>query len=97
MLIKLFIFIFLIKVPATDSKRKDGQEFVNFRKLLITRCQLEFEKNSIDETERSIKVKEIDNCTDPEKKKDLQIDLDEYDRRLRMKSVGNIRFIGNKY
>ncbi|KAK5645721.1 hypothetical protein RI129_004185 [Pyrocoelia pectoralis] len=87
----------LLQVPATGSSKKDGTEFVNFRKLLITRCQLEFEKNSIDETERNRKVKEIEECTDVEKKKDLSLDLDDYDRRLRMKSVGNIRFIGELF
>uniref|UniRef100_A0A1Y1NIM6 MI domain-containing protein n=2 Tax=Photinus pyralis TaxID=7054 RepID=A0A1Y1NIM6_PHOPY len=87
----------LLKVPATGASKKDGNEFVNFRKLLITRCQLEFEKNSIDETERNNKVKEIEECTDPEKEKDLLIDLEEYDRRLRMKSVGNVRFIGELF
>lgn len=29
-----------------------------------------------------------------EKKKDLLLELEEYDRRIRMKSLGNIRFIG---
>lgn len=29
-----------------------------------------------------------------EKKKELLLNLEEYDRRIRMKSVGNIRFIG---
>ncbi|KAF5303054.1 hypothetical protein FQR65_LT08383 [Abscondita terminalis] len=88
----------LMQVPASSSNKKDGQqEFVNFRKLLVTRCQLEFEKNSIDEAERNVKVKEIDECVDPDKKKDLLLDLEDYDRRLRMKSVGNIRFIGELF
>lgn len=55
---------------------------------------MEFEKQSVDESTRNTKLKEIEDCTDPDKKKDLQFDLDEYDRRLRMKSVGNVRFIG---
>ncbi|KAF5287745.1 hypothetical protein FQA39_LY15765 [Lamprigera yunnana] len=88
----------LMQVPAPGSNNKDGQQdFVNFRKLLITRCQLEFEKNSIDETERNSKLKEVEECIDPEKKKDLTLDLEDYDRRLRMKSVGNIRFIGELF
>lgn len=52
----------LMEVPATA--RKEG-ESVNFRKLLVTRCQLEFEKQSVDETARNAKVKEIEECTDP--------------------------------
>lgn len=58
---------------------------------------MEFERNSIDETKRNTMVKEIDECTDPEKKKELQVILEEYDRRIRMKSVGNIRFIGELF
>ncbi|XP_018568899.1 eukaryotic translation initiation factor 4 gamma 1 isoform X2 [Anoplophora glabripennis] len=86
----------LMQVP-TIHNTEENPDFVNFRKLLITRCQVEFEKQSIDESVRNEKVKEIEECTDPEKKKDLQFDLEEYDRRLRMKSVGNIRFIGELF
>lgn len=78
----------------TPTSTPEKPEVVNFRKLLINRCQVEFEKQSHDESVRLGKVKEIEECTDPEKKKDLQFELDDYDRKLRMKSVGNIRFIG---
>ncbi|XP_049821977.1 eukaryotic translation initiation factor 4 gamma 3 isoform X3 [Aethina tumida] len=86
----------MLQVPVSNSN-SENPEFVNFRKLLVTRCQAEFEKQSVDETERARKVKEIEECTDPEKKKDLQFELEEYDRRVRMKSVGNIRFIGELF
>ncbi|XP_063903269.1 eukaryotic translation initiation factor 4 gamma 1-like isoform X2 [Zophobas morio] len=86
----------LMQVPAANST-EDKKEFVQFRKLLVTRCQLEFEKQSYDETIRNDKVKEIGECSDFEKKKELQFELEEYDRRLRMKSVGNIRFIGELF
>lgn len=51
----------LIQVPSNNKKEGDS---VNFRKLLVTRCQLEFEKNSVDETTRNCKLKEIEECTD---------------------------------
>ncbi|KAJ8939180.1 hypothetical protein NQ318_017077 [Aromia moschata] len=86
----------LLQVPTSYST-EEKPEFVNFRKLLITRCQVEFEKQSVDESIRGEKIKEIEACTDLEKKKDLQFELDEHDRRLRMKSVGNIRFIGELF
>lgn len=38
---------------------------VNFKKLIITRCQKEFEKNPIDDVERKRKIKEIEECADP--------------------------------
>lgn len=76
------------------AKSKDPDDTVNFRKLLISRCQNQFEKNSHDESVRNAKLKEIDESSDSDKKKDLQADLEDYDRKLRMKSVGNVRFIG---
>ncbi|XP_018054820.1 PREDICTED: eukaryotic translation initiation factor 4 gamma 3 isoform X6 [Atta colombica] len=76
----------------------EGQDSsVSFKKLIITRCQKEFEKNPIDDVARNRKLKEIDDCNDPEKKKELQLALEEEERRIRIKSVGNIRFIGELY
>ncbi|XP_070158177.1 eukaryotic translation initiation factor 4 gamma isoform X3 [Polyergus mexicanus] len=70
---------------------------VNFKKLIITRCQKEFEKNPIDDVERKRKLKEIEEITDPEKKKMTLLEFEEEERRVRVKSVGNIRFIGELY
>lgn len=88
----------LIQVPA---EQQNGQsttgEYVNFRKLLLSRCQNEFEKNKVDESAREIKLKEIEECTDPEKKKELQFILEEEERKIRVKSVGNVRFIGELF
>ncbi|XP_015180094.1 PREDICTED: eukaryotic translation initiation factor 4 gamma 1 isoform X3 [Polistes dominula] len=79
------------------SGTKPTESSVNFRKLIVSRCQKEFEKNPLDEVTRTNKLKEIDECTDPEKKKDLLLQLEEEERRIRIKSVGNIRFIGELY
>ncbi|XP_054004810.1 eukaryotic translation initiation factor 4 gamma 3-like isoform X2 [Hylaeus anthracinus] len=79
-----------------SEKETDQQEFI-FRKLIVTRCQNEFEKNSVNEEARISKLKEIEECTDPDKKKILQLELEEEERRIRIKSVGNIRFIGELY
>ncbi|XP_066598673.1 eukaryotic translation initiation factor 4 gamma 3-like isoform X2 [Prorops nasuta] len=70
---------------------------VSFKKLIITRCQREFEKNPIDDVWRSAKLKEIKESPDPDKKKELQASFEEEERRIRVKSVGNIRFIGELY
>ncbi|CAH1972490.1 unnamed protein product [Acanthoscelides obtectus] len=86
----------LMQVPTPNST-PENPEYVNFRKLLLTRCQMEFEKQSVDEGFRNEKLKQIEECTDPEKKKDLQFELEDYDTKLRKKSVGNIRFIGELF
>ncbi|XP_054270193.1 eukaryotic translation initiation factor 4 gamma 1-like isoform X2 [Macrosteles quadrilineatus] len=80
------------------SKVENGAEQkVNFRKLLITRCQTEFERNKSSELDAAKWLKEINNCTDPEQKKELQLQYEEKERTLRKKSVGNIRFIGELF
>ncbi|XP_063978604.1 eukaryotic translation initiation factor 4 gamma 1-like isoform X2 [Diachasmimorpha longicaudata] len=80
-----------------DDNGKASEMYVDFRKLLVTRCQMEFEKNAVDESAREAKLQEIQNTTDPDKKKELQFNLSQEDRRIRMKSVGNIRFIGELF
>lgn len=44
---------------------KDEQPEYNFRKLLVSRCQVEFEKNSVVELDREAKLVEIEQTTDP--------------------------------
>ncbi|KAL6260894.1 hypothetical protein P5V15_008422 [Pogonomyrmex californicus] len=83
----------MMEVAGPDTQDSS----VSFKKLIITRCQKEFEKNPIDDVARNRKIKEIDECNDPEKKKELQLALEEEERRIRIKSVGNIRFIGELY
>jgi len=84
-----------LQVPA-EMRNKDEPD-VNFRKLLVNRCQMEFEKNSVVELDREAKLTEIEQTTDPEKKKELQLTFEEEERRIRMKSLGNIRFIGELF
>ncbi|XP_024939403.1 eukaryotic translation initiation factor 4 gamma 1 isoform X9 [Cephus cinctus] len=89
----------MMEVNGGDKKTLSGRQESsgNFRKLIITRCQMEFEKNSADESARVQKLKEIEECTDPDKKKELQATFEEEERRIRVKSVGNIRFIGELF
>lgn len=49
-------------MPAANREKNSG--FVNFRKLLITKCQLEYECNSVDKKKRKVILKEIEKCTD---------------------------------
>lgn len=65
--------------------------------MILTRCQTEFEKNTVDETVRSEKLKIIEECADIDRKKELIVNFEEEERRMRIKSVGNIRFIGELF
>jgi translation initiation factor 4G len=52
-------------MPAQpERKNKDEPEF-SFRKLLVNRCQVEFEKSSEVELNREAKLKEIEETADP--------------------------------
>ncbi|XP_043477588.1 eukaryotic translation initiation factor 4 gamma 3-like isoform X1 [Leptopilina heterotoma] len=84
----------MMQVSGTDPS---DSTTANFRKLIITRCQHEFQKESDNGDMRETKAKEIEECTDPEKKKELILFCEEEERRIRMKSVGNIRFIGELF
>lgn len=55
---------------------------------------MEFEKNYVVEIEREEKKRDIEKNEDKEKKKELKIKFEEEERRIRMKYLGNIRFIG---
>lgn len=82
---------------CNELRSKDVQGS-SFRKILITRCQQEFEKNKDAESKHTEqKLKKIKAETDPEKRKELQFLYEEEERKVRMKSVGNIRFIGELY
>jgi translation initiation factor 4G len=48
----------------SERKNKDEPEF-SFRKLLVSRCQVEFEKSSEVELNREAKLKDIEETTDP--------------------------------
>ncbi|XP_058810596.1 eukaryotic translation initiation factor 4 gamma 3-like isoform X2 [Phymastichus coffea] len=86
----------LANMQVTGGDVEDSTS-ANFRKLILTRCQTEFQKNTVDEKTRNEKLYEINECIDTEKKKELQTNLEEEERRMRMKSVGNIRFIGELF
>ncbi|XP_044148436.1 eukaryotic translation initiation factor 4 gamma 1 [Bufo gargarizans] len=82
-----------LKVPTTD---KPGVT-VNFRKLLLNRCQKEFEKDKDDDEVFERKQKEMDAATTPEEKTRLNDALVEARDSARRRSLGNIKFIGELF
>ncbi|KAJ9596732.1 hypothetical protein L9F63_012238 [Diploptera punctata] len=85
-------------LQSMQVPKEDQGESMNFRKLLVNRCQSEFEKNPSEGSfNREARLKEIEETADPEKKKELQLNFEEEERKVRRKSVGNIRFIGELF
>ncbi|KAK3534830.1 hypothetical protein QTP86_026435 [Hemibagrus guttatus] len=84
-----------LKVPTTD---KPGAT-VNFRKLLLNRCQKEFEKDKDDDEIFEQKQKELDAATEVlrEVRQRLNDELQEAKDQARRRSLGNIKFIGELF
>ncbi|CAI5641224.1 unnamed protein product [Oreochromis niloticus] len=82
-----------LKVPTSD---KPGV-FVNFRKLLLNRCQKEFEKDQDDDEIFERKQKELDAAKDGEERERFRVELEEARDKARRRSLGNIKFIGELF
>ncbi|XP_016148261.1 eukaryotic translation initiation factor 4 gamma 1-like, partial [Sinocyclocheilus grahami] len=82
-----------LKVPTTD---KPGVT-VNFRKLLLNRCQKEFEKDKDDDETFEKKQKELDAASGEEEKQRLKEELEDAKDKARRRSLGNIKFIGELF
>ncbi|KAG8136243.1 putative Eukaryotic translation initiation factor 4 gamma 1 protein [Naja naja] len=72
-----------LKVPTTDKP----STMVNFRKVLLNRCQKEFEKDKDDDEIFEKKQKEMDEAAT----------LDDARDKARRRSLGNIKFIGELF
>lgn len=85
-------------VDETKPTNPDGKHpSVNFKNLMINKCQQEFEKSEYEEKTNDSKLKEIKAEPDPEKQKELILIFEEEERLIRKRSVGNCRFIGELY
>ncbi|KAJ1142141.1 hypothetical protein NDU88_008468 [Pleurodeles waltl] len=82
-----------LKVQMTDKPAST----VNFRKLLLNRCQKEFEKDKVDDDVFERKQKELESSKTPEEKNRLQEELEEAKDKARRRSIGNIKFIGELF
>ncbi|XP_040901885.1 eukaryotic translation initiation factor 4 gamma 1-like isoform X3 [Toxotes jaculatrix] len=82
-----------LKVQTTD---KPGAT-VNFRKLLLNRCQKEFEKDKDDDEIFEKKQKELEAASGEEEKQRLIEELEDAKDKARRRSLGNIKFIGELF
>ncbi|KAM5153704.1 eukaryotic translation initiation factor 4 gamma 1 isoform 3-T3 [Callospermophilus lateralis] len=82
-----------LKVPTTEKPTVT----VNFRKLLLNRCQKEFEKDKDDDEVFEKKQKEMDEAASAEERGRLKEELEEARDIARRRSLGNIKFIGELF
>ncbi|XP_061689117.1 eukaryotic translation initiation factor 4 gamma 3 isoform X4 [Syngnathoides biaculeatus] len=82
-----------LKVQIADKPNNT----VNFRKLLLHRCQKEFEKDKVDDVVFEKKQKELDSADSSTERERLQEELEEAKDKARRRSIGNIKFIGELF
>lgn len=86
-------FLLMLRVPSSTNP----DQIVNFRSLLITTCQKEFEKDSENEQKILDKRALLKKAESEEDKKKMLEDLEEEMAMARHRSVGNIKFIGELF
>ncbi|XP_068598109.1 eukaryotic translation initiation factor 4 gamma 3 [Brachionichthys hirsutus] len=83
----------MLKVPMADKPNAT----VNFRKLLLNRCQKEFEKDKVDDVVFEKKQKELEAAVSVTERDRLQEELQNAKDKARRRSIGNIKFIGELF
>ncbi|XP_053339176.1 eukaryotic translation initiation factor 4 gamma 3 isoform X2 [Clarias gariepinus] len=82
-----------LKVPMADKPNST----VNFRKLLLNRCQKEFEKDKANDDVFEKKQRELEAAASTTERERLQEELEEAKDKARRRSIGNIKFIGELF
>merc|ERR1712223_1054922 len=82
------------KVTNDESS---GQKPMNFQRMMITRCQKEFERDYMEGFDKEKYKAALAAEESEDKRKTMQLEYEEKERRARRRSLGNIRFIGELY
>ena len=86
----------MCSVLNTKDVQEDGV-VVNFRKLLIGRCQIEFEKDYMEGLNKEEYEEQLAKAETEEAKREIKENFEERERKARRRSSGNTRFIGELY
>eukprot|EP00731_Ephydatia_muelleri_P015436 Em0008g1156a len=84
-----------LSVSTVNAKGKP--ETITFRRLLLSRCQQEFEKDKQEDEERKTMQKGVETAETEEIRKQRQMELEAAEMASRYRSLGNIRFYGELY
>lgn len=77
--------------------KQNSTELVDFRMLLLRRCQTEFEKDYLSDEERKAYTDKMAATESEEEVKKIKEEFQQLELKLRRRSLGNIRFIGELY
>eukprot|EP00731_Ephydatia_muelleri_P015427 Em0008g1147a len=83
---------------AVETVNAEGKpQAVTFRRLLLTKCQQEFEKDMQEDEERETMQKGVETAETEEIRKQRQTALEAAEVASRHRFLGNVRFIGELY
>eukprot|EP00731_Ephydatia_muelleri_P015450 Em0008g1170a len=83
---------------AVETINAEGKpETITFRRLLLSQCQQEFEKDKQEDEERETMQKGVETTETEEKRKQRQMEPEAAEMASRHRSLGNIKFIGELY
>ena len=82
-----------IKVPLSS----DSTKFTNFRTMLLTKCQKEFDSDYSQSINYDKLLEEMEACADEKRKSELKEEAEYKLTKAKRRSLGNIRFIGELF
>lgn len=89
------------KKDAAERSATNNTQQALFKKSLITKCQHEFQLHVDADSTMAVKLapfqQRINECTDIELRAEYVANLEEEERKLRRRSVGTVRFIGELF
>ncbi|XP_035385939.1 eukaryotic translation initiation factor 4 gamma 3-like [Electrophorus electricus] len=83
----------MLKVPMADKPTST----VGFQKLLLNRCQKEFEKDKVNDDVLEKLRHQLEAATSASERERLEEDLEEAKDKAHRRSIGNIKFIGELF
>ncbi|KAL5490846.1 hypothetical protein EMCRGX_G016037 [Ephydatia muelleri] len=82
-------------IETVNAERKP--KTITFKRLLVIKCQQEFEKGMQEDEERETMQKRVETAETEEIRKQRQMELEAAEMASRHRSLGTIRFIGELY
>jgi translation initiation factor 4G len=88
----------LCKELSKKRVTKEGsEEVVDFRSLLLEQCRNEFQKDYLSESARTKYTEDMKKAETEEEKRKIKAEFQLLESKMRKRSLGNIRFIGELY
>ena len=88
----------LCKELSFKRVTKEGSdEVVDFRSLLLEQCRNEFQRDYISESDKKKYAEDMKNAENEEGKRKVKTEFELLESKMRKRSLGNMRFIGELY